>query len=230
MRDELVAWLDSGEAAVAQMAGTRTLRLSQILAGFVGGVEDVEGDLLTEGPPASTIRDVGHAKLDAVAEFLAALNVHKAVVWCRFRPEMDRMASALEQRLGRAVHRLQGQQPPDERDAAKRAFAPGTASDAPALLVGHPAAGGAGLNFAAANVAVYATNPWSWKDRKQSEGRINRPGQTRPVRFVDVVAVGPDGQRTLDHTILRALRDNDDIANWTAETWRRALTDEQKGA
>jgi hypothetical protein len=138
---------------------------------------------------------------------------------------MHRLAETLRG-LDREVHLLMGQQPADERDAAKRAFAPG--SDAPrgACLVGHPAAGGAGLNFAAASTAIYVTNPWSWKDRKQSEGRINRPGQTSPVRFVDVVAVGPAGQKTVDHSILRALREHDDIANWTADTWRHALTAE----
>jgi len=40
---------------------------------------------------------------------------------------------------------------------------------------------------------------------------------------VDVVAVGPDGQETIDHHQLRAVHANEDITKWTAANWRAAL-------
>jgi len=237
MRDELMVWLDQqdqGAVSVALQAGVRTMRLTQILAGFLGGVETEGLDLDDpEGTAApATTREVGREKMDAVMAFLDAHPVQKAVLWCRFRPEMDRIAAELALQ-GSVVYLLQGQQKPDDRERTKRAFAPGapsplTTADAacsPERLVGHPAAGGAALNFAAAHLAIYISNGWSLKDRKQSEGRLVRPGQMQPVLFVDVVAVGPDGQRTLDHQILAALRANEDIAQWTAATWRQRLTD-----
>lgn len=225
MRDEMVAWLSSEEATIANQAGTKALRLAQILAGFVGGVQDMGDVDLFSGPPSSDIREIGREKLNVVLDYIAAQDLNKVVVWCRFRAEMARMAEELK-RLGRVVHLLQGQQPADERNAAKRAFAPGTDDTRAAVLVGHPAAGGAGLNFSAASVAIYATNPWSIKDRKQSEGRIQRPGQVNRARFVDVVAVGPKGQKTVDHGVLKALRSGEDIAMWTAAIWRQVLTEE----
>ena len=44
--------------------------------------------------------------------------------------------------------------------------------------------------------------------------------------YTDVIATGPDGQRTIDHVILQALRKKEDLARWTTDVWRRALTDD----
>jgi hypothetical protein len=43
---------------------------------------------------------------------------------------------------------------------------------------------------------------------------------------VDVVAVGPKGQKTIDHHTLKALRGKDDMARWTVSEWRRILVEE----
>jgi hypothetical protein len=232
MRDEFVVWLQTGGVSVAAQAGTRALRMSQILAGFIGGVEEdeeIEGET-AQRPPVSKVRSIGTEKLDAV---LAWLDTHarigKSVIWCRFKPEMDRFTAALQQQYGNAhVYELRGQQDPVARDAAKRRFAPGVGlADAPseaAYLVGHPAAGGAGLNLAGARYAVTASRNHSLRQYTQGRGRVQRPGQTERVRFVDVIAVGPAGQRTYDHLIVEALRANQNIADWTIEQWLTHLS------
>lgn len=226
MRDDLVAWIDRGEASIARQAGVRTLRLCQILAGFVGGIEqlDPENPDLFEPQDGAETREVGTAKLDAVLEFLSARDLQKVILWCGFKPEMDRLGARLAD-AGWQVHYLRGDQKPSEREAAKLAFAPGAAAGRMAL-VGHPKAGGAGLNFSAASLAIYVTNGWSWRNRHQADGRIDRPGQQDRPRFVDVVATGPQGQKTVDHGILSALRSKADTAEWTAAMWRRVIADE----
>ena len=40
----------------------------------------------------------------------------------------------------------------------------------------------------------------------------------------DYVATGPNGQRTIDEVILSALKKREDIAQWTTDAWRVALT------
>ncbi len=227
MRDELVAYIhghpsEAPAFSAALQAGVRTLRLAQILAGFLGGVEEA-GD--EDSPEGSHVREIGREKLDAVLTFLAAQDVNKAVVWGRFRCEMLRTAAALRA-TGANVYMLYGQQKPDDREAAKRAFAPGgNPATCPERLVGHPAAGGAGINLAGADLAIWASNAKSLRERKQADGRLNRPGQTRPVRFADVIAVGPDGQKTLDHAVVAAFRKDEEVATWTAQTWLRALSE-----
>jgi len=232
MRDELLAYLDSGEVTVAAQAGVRTMRLAQILAGFVGGVEG-EPDLFTEEAlrqgiltPKSTVREIGREKLDAILQFVDSMEPAKLVVWTRFRDEAFRMADEFRA-AGKSTYLLVGGQDKAERTAAQSAFAPGTTISEKAILVGHPAAGGAGINLSAAHLAIYATNGFSLKDRLQSEGRINRPGQTRHVQFCDVIAVGPKGQKTLDHAVVDVLRNKKDVASWTVENWRAAVAGDE---
>jgi hypothetical protein len=220
MRDEFVAWLDTGEAAVARQAGTKAIRMAQMLSGFVGGVE-ADGD---DGPPTSTVREIGREKLDAVMDFIAAHELQKTVFWCRFIPEMDRLARTLAE-CGRTVYQLRGGQKPHDRDQAKKAFAPGASDDPAAALVGHPAAGGAGLNLSSAAIHVFFSLPFSDRVYKQAFGRVQRPGQVRRVLTCHVVAVGPNGQQTLDHRVVKALQEQSDVAAWTAAMWREALAE-----
>jgi SNF2 family DNA or RNA helicase len=123
------------------------------------------------------------------------------------------------------VRKLYGGQTAQEREEIKRLMAPG-GDPAASILVGTPQAGSSGLNFSAAHVAVYMTNSFSAKDRSQSEGRLNRPGQTHPVLFVDVLAQGPNGEKTIDHHIAAALRRKQDLSDLTASAWRALLTEE----
>ena len=171
------------------------------------------------------IREIGREKLDAVLRYVVAHDLQTVIVWCRFRPEMDRAEIALRH-AGYTVSSLRGGQSQSERDLATKAFAPGQPVSGKIALVGQPAAGGAGINLSGADHAIYATNTFSLKDRDQSEGRIDRPGQTRRPRYVDVIACGPDGQRTVDHSVIDALRKRHDVATWTSAMWTRALMGE----
>lgn len=46
---------------------------------------------------------------------------------------------------------------------------------------------------------------------------------SRSSLYVDVLATGPTGQRTVDHTVVRALREKAELARWTSRAWRREL-------
>jgi SNF2 family DNA or RNA helicase len=59
--------------------------------------------------------------------------------------------------------------------------------------------------------------------RLQSSDRVHRPGQTNPVSYFDVMAVGPKGQNTIERVIIKSLRDKEILANWTTDAWRDAL-------
>jgi SNF2 family DNA or RNA helicase len=232
MRDDMVAWLDSSTASVAAQAGTKALRLAQILAGFVGGLE-IDGDLLDVQPcltgaaTRESVREVGRSKLKAVLAYLQEQGTpDKAVIWCRFRPENQRVARELLTTFPtHTVGQLYGGQTAEERQTVKSLLAPG-GDPRPAYVVGSAQAGGAGLHFGAASIAIYLTNSFSLKDRLQTEGRLDRPGQLGQVRFVDVLASGPDGQKTIDHHVASALRKKEELADWTAAVWRQKLTEE----
>lgn len=268
MRDDLVAWLDSGEASVAKQAVVKGLRLAQITSGYLGGLDGEEDDQpiraavrdLAVGLPEApewlrrrlgedssvrqeasaprgevvgrreqpcAIRELGREKLDALLEWLEQLRPRpdKLIVWCRFRLELDRLAQDLELRLKYPTFKLRGGQKPEERTLAKQALAPDSRMST-AAVAGNQGAGGASLNLSGASLMVYLSNDFSLLKRTQSTGRIERPGQRNPMKIVDVVAVGPKGQKTIDHHILKALRQKEEMATWTVDKWRRILTEE----
>jgi len=153
----------------------------------------------------------------------------RLIVWCRFRRERERLRKAFEviQVFNKnfELFQIYGGQKPTYRHEALDAFSlprkPGAA-----ILLGQPAAGGLGVNLTAADTVFYFSNDYNLATRLQSEDRCHRIGQRNPVTYMDLIATGPDGQRTLDHIVLKALRKKQDLAVWTASRWKEKLTED----
>jgi SNF2 family DNA or RNA helicase len=215
MRDENVVWLNENPSMAAQ-AGVRIMRLSQVTSGFLGGFKD---DLESEPQCA----EIGREKLELlrtwVKERLEENPGVKIICWCRFRPELERVAEDLKDLL--PTYRLYGQGKKERTETINR-FSD-VSNPEPALCAGQIAAGGFGLNLVAADHVVYLSNSFSLMHRLQSEDRVHRPGQTHHVLYLDVLATGPKGQRTIDHHVVKALREKNDLASWTVNAWKAAL-------
>jgi hypothetical protein len=177
------------------------------------------------GSGARLTKEIGREKLDALLHWISVLpkQPDNLIVWCKFRAELERTTRELEQHYP-VVMQLKGGQNKDERRAAKALLAPGSTQRG--AVVGNQSAGGASLNFSAANVMIFLSNGLALIQRTQSIGRIERPGATQPMLVVDVVACGPKGQKTIDHHVLKSLRKKDDMARWTVDQWRQILKDE----
>jgi SNF2 family DNA or RNA helicase len=121
---------------------------------------------------------------------------------------------------------IRGSQKREAREAAIQLLDPRTTPSGPVIVGGIPKSGGMGLNLVASHDAVYMSNDYNLMTRKQSEDRIHRSGQVRACSYFDIVATGPKGQKTVDHLILKALRDKDNLATWTTSAWVHALTEE----
>lgn len=242
MRDDMVVWLDS-EACMVQHAPVKAMRLSQITSGFLGGISDVEPaefellGMLGSNPVIGVsgearTEEIGREKLDFIMGWLeqryAESSNFRVLIWCRFRKELERLFDTIrgEQSLTKyniRLHSIYGQQSRTERD---RAVQEGMAGNGAAVILGNPHAGGFGLNLTTLPYVVYLSSDYSLLTRQQSEDRVHRPGQTRNVEYLDVIATGPDGQRTIDHQVVKALRKKEEMANWTTERWRVALMEE----
>jgi SNF2 family DNA or RNA helicase len=225
MRDDAVVWLEENPTLAAQ-AGTRVMRLSQIASGFLGGfVEggDDPGCEELEGQLPET-KEIGREKLEwlkgYVAERLQEDPTRKIICWCRFRLEIERVARELQSLL--PTYKLYGGQSKKDRDESKARFSK-LGDPTPALLVAQPQSGGYGLNLIAADVNVYLSQDHSLMRRLQSQERSHGPGQLKNVLYVDVLAVGPKNQKTVDHSIVKALRSHQDLATWTCAAWKQAL-------
>ncbi|MBX3227107.1 MAG: SNF2 helicase associated domain-containing protein [Labilithrix sp.] len=103
-----------------------------------------------------------------------------------------------------------------ERDAAVLRFQEG---DAPLFLISLKA-GGAGLNLTAADTVIHLDPWWNEAAEAQATDRAHRPGQTRPVTVVRLVAEGTiedklallkRAKRDLAAAVLRGDLDDDDL-------------------
>jgi SNF2 family DNA or RNA helicase len=252
MRDEMVAWLSDATVSVAAQTITKIMRLSQITSGFVGGLEPEIFDEINEGRPgwlpvpednrskeamdSAPTREISREKLDVLLEeidqLLEADSNLKLLIWCRFIPELDRLLKELTARYPQAKigciagKALLRQSKREERDAALRLLNPQTAPEGPAMVAGTYGTGSLGLNLTACHTVINLSYDYSYFKFVQSAARVDRPGQVSPISTFDIIAEGPKGQRTIDHTIARARRDKEDIAVWTTSAWVRALTEE----
>lgn len=246
MKNELVAWLSSSTVSQAPQAVTKIMRLQQITSGFLGGIEEMaigDGELLLNDklPDADVkinyapVQTIGREKLDTILTWVRACVEEdpnfKLVIWARFRLELQRLVKELStvvdgKPIVDHVGAISGGQKPAEREAAIQLLDPRTTPRGSVAVVGNPASGGMGISLVAANNVIYASNSPSVVQRSQSEDRTCRPGQTVACSFFDVVAEGPQGQQTIDATILKALRNNIDIGAFTTAAWIHALKDE----
>jgi len=251
MRDDLVIWLKS-DVATAASAAIKVMRLAQITSGFVGGVEKARiattiPDSLFESldiPPATGpspeepvetktedgIHFIGREKLDVVIWFLTqqliANPLLKVVIWCKHRPEMFRMVKELKALFPRViVSSIYGKQKERDRIDALRLLHPDTTPKSPIFMVGTFGTGSFGLNFSAASVCINCSADYSLGKHLQANDRIYGPGMLAPAAYFDVLAVGPSGQRTIDHVIEAARRNAENIASYTINQWVKKLTE-----
>lgn len=231
MRDDMVAWLDEQRVSIAPQAITKVMRLAQITSGFLGGLAIDEEVLvgLLDHPITTTepLVEVGREKLDdlltRIEELLVLDPQLKLLMWCRFKPELNRLVRELRLRY-QYVGAITGGQSEAARADATRLLDPRTTPPAPAFVAA--SAGHKGLNLTACHTVIYISHSYFYDLRVQSEDRVHRTGQLYPVSYFDYVATGPQGQKTIDHLILRDQRRKEDIAQRTTAAWRTALMEE----
>ena len=67
--------------------------------------------------------------------------------------------------------------------------------------------GGYGITLTAASNMIYYSNGYDLEKRQQSEARIDRIGQTKPMTYIDIMC-----ENTVDERIVKALKKKIDIA------------------
>jgi hypothetical protein len=230
MRDEMVVWLKSGAVATSATAAVKALRLSQITGGFVGGVES-PGIEPGETPIYENAAAVGREKLDVLLWFIEQKLEEdpnlKLVAWGRFRAEVFRAVAEVQRRFPQMLTAMVlGGQKRDERLEALALLKPETAPAGPVFVAGIEGTGSFGIDMSAAHTCVTMSSGYSPGRSAQTLDRVYGPGQTHPIAYYDIVAVGPKGQRTIDRDILLARLNGHDVALRTAAAWIKALTDE----
>lgn len=174
-------------------------------------------------------QEVGREKLDLFLTWVKKRIVEepnmRMITWCRFRPELERCVYELNKIGGLRVRAIYGGQDNLTRLEGLRLMHPDTPPYVgPAVLAGTLGTGGVGLNMAGGHEMVFQANNGSLYQRLQTEDRPCGLGQTEPISYHDIVAVGPNGQHTTDHIILLKLKSRIALERWTTAAWVEALT------
>jgi SNF2 family DNA or RNA helicase len=220
MRDQMIVYLSDDDAVVARQAITKLIRLRQLTCGFIMGTES--------GDAKPTSEEKLQAIVNWVEDVIEQDPSAAIIIWCSFRLEQERYAVELEQKYN--VVRIYGGQDKDEREQAVEDFNLKRAnqeSKEPIILIGNQQAGGLGLNLTRSHWVAYSSNDFNLVNRIQSEDRVDRAGQTVSPNIFDFLTTGPQGQRTVDHAIFKALKMKNDVATWTAADWVKQLKNDE---
>lgn len=190
LQDNCKVMLSSGDLLVAKTIMTRLLRLQQIICNFVSCEAE---------QPVQRVDTKNNPRMDlAVDEILDGLP-HQAIVFSRFRADIDELCT----RLGDRAVRYDGSVDDDGRALAKLAFQKGDKQ----FFVASKAAS-TGLTLIGARTVLYYSNSFELITRLQSEDRAHRIGQTNSVNYIDLIANG-----TVDEYIVSSLRKKFDLVN-----------------
>lgn len=194
LEEDFVADVRQGRITAAN-AMVKLLRLQQVAGGWA---KTDDGQL----------HRVDSAKQKLLADTLEDIGPKEpVVVFCRFHADLDAVHEAAQQ-AGLTSLELSGR-----RDELKR-WQQGEAQ----VLAVQISAGGVGVDLTRARYAIYFSLSFSLGEYDQALSRVHRPGQTRPVEHIHLVA-----RNTVDRKIMRALEAR-------AEVVEAVLAEIQSGA
>lgn len=191
IEEEFMAEIN-GELLFTPLAITRSLRLQQVVCGY----------LPTGDENACTPIDAKNPRLQLLNEICQDLP-HKAIIWARFIHDIDMICDM----LGDKAVRWDGTVSDEQREENKYRFKKEPV-DKVQFLVATPDSMSEGHTLNEAKTMIYYSNSYKLKDRLQSEDRNHRAGQYAQVNIIDLVA-----NNSKDIEIIEALRAKFDSAS-----------------
>jgi len=181
----------NGKMITTFNAITQIMRLQQITCGHFkaddGSMQEIKNNRITE-------------LMDLLEEVEG-----KAVIWAHWRHDIATIVREIEKEYPGSVMTYYGDTTTEDRQKAIREMQDPESKIR--FLVGTPQTGGYGITLTGASTMIYYSNGYDLEKRKQSEARIDRIGQEKPMTYIDILA-----EDTVDEKIVKALRKKVDIA------------------
>jgi SNF2 family DNA or RNA helicase len=144
-------------------------------------------------------------RLDELMDVLSEME-GKAVIWAHYRYDIEVIVEAIKKEYGdNSVVTYYGDTSTEDRQKAIKLIQ--DPKSEVRFIVGTPQTGGYGITLTGASTMIYYSNGYDLEKRQQSEARIDRIGQEKPMTYIDIIAEG-----TVDEKIVKALRTKVDIA------------------
>ena len=182
----------NGKVTTTMNAITQLMRMQQITCGHFkaddGTTQEIKNNRITE-------------LIDTVDEIQG-----KVVIWAHWRNDIETIVKHLKDEYGdNSVVTYYGDTSTEERQSAIKKMQ--NPKSPVRFLVGTPQTGGYGITLTGASTMIYYSNGYDLEKRQQSEARIDRIGQEKPMTYIDIIAEG-----TVDEKIVTSLKKKVNIA------------------
>ena len=199
--DQLKVYKEMSRLALASFGGkmmttatvlTQLMRLQQITCGNF----TADDGTLTELPTN---------RLPELMDLLDEIE-GKVVIWAHFQRDVHKIIEAISKEYGAdSFVDYYGLTPQEDRQKNIQKFQ--DPDSKVKFFVGTTQTGGYGITLTAASTMIYYSNGYDLEKRQQSEARIDRIGQERPMTYIDIIC-----EDTVDTRIVKALRKKVNIA------------------
>ncbi len=181
----------NGKLTTTATALTQLMRLQQITCGHFKADDD-------------SIQEIKNNRIDELMELIEEVE-GKAVIWAHWRHDIATIVREIEKEYPGSVMTYYGDTSTDDRQKAIREMQ--DPESKVRFLVGTPQTGGYGITLTGASTMIYYSNGYDLEKRQQSEARIDRIGQEKPMTYIDILA-----EDTIDEKIVKSLRKKVNIA------------------
>ena len=191
MKEQAIAFLNGKVTSTATVM-TQLMRLHQITCGHFKADD-------------GSVQKIKNYRIDELMDVLEEME-GKAVIWAHYRNDIESIVEAITKKYGEdSIVTYYGDTSTNDRQKAIKKIQDPESSVR--FLVGTPQTGGYGITLTGASTMIYYSNGYDLEKRQQSEARIDRIGQERPMTYVDIIAEG-----TVDDKIVQSLRKKVNIA------------------
>jgi SNF2 family DNA or RNA helicase len=191
MKEIALATLN-GKLVTTHNVITQLMRLHQITCGHFKADD-------------GTTQTLKSNRLDELMDVLSEME-GKAVIWAHYRYDIEVIVDAIKKEYGdKSVVTYYGDTSTEDRQKAIKLIQ--NPKSEVRFIVGTPQTGGYGITLTGASTMIYYSNGYDLEKRQQSEARIDRIGQEKPMTYIDIIAEG-----TVDEKIVKALRTKVNIA------------------
>ena len=191
MKEKAIAFLNGKMISTATVI-TQLMRLHQITCGHFTADD-------------GSVQEIKNNRIDELMDILEEME-GKAVIWAHYRYDIEKIVEAISKKYGEdSVVTYYGDTSTDDRQKAITKIQDPTSKVR--FIVGTPQTGGYGITLTGASTMIYYSNGYDLEKRQQSEARIDRIGQEKPMTYIDIIAEG-----TVDDKIVQSLRKKVNIA------------------
>ena len=181
----------NGKVVTTMNVITQMMRLQQITCGHFKADDD-------------SMQNIKNNRITELMDVLEEVE-GKAIIWAHWRHDIDTIIKSIEDKYPGSVVTYYGDTTTEDRQKAiKKIQDP---ESKVRFLVGTPQTGGYGITLTGASTMIYYSNGYDLEKRQQSEARIDRIGQEKPMTYIDILA-----EDTIDEKIVKSLRKKVNIA------------------